>query len=155
MDVEYQVVASAPLEAIVELYEAAGWWKEDPAAREVIPRMIRGSFCFMVARLDGRIVGMGRAISDGASDAYIQDVTVLKPLRGRGIGREIVRRLTEECERARIGWIGLVAEPGTQAFYEGLGYHPLTGYQPMLHAEHLKGGNEDDGGTEPGNQRER
>lgn len=135
-EVEYDVVSSAPVEEIVELYKSAGWWQESPEARAVIPPMIRGSFCFMVARsLDGRIIGMARAISDGYSDAYIQDVVVLDMHHNQGIGHELVRRLTQFCVARKIGWIGLVAEPGTQGFYEGLGYGPLMGYQPMLYGK--------------------
>ncbi len=136
MRVEYEAVVSAPIEEIVELYKSAGWWQESPEARAVIPGMIRGSLCFMVARsLDGRIVGMARVISDGYSDAYIQDVVVLDSCRGQGIGRELVRQLTQFCVDRKIAWIGLVAEPGTQEIYEGLGYGPLVGYQPMLHGK--------------------
>lgn len=133
-EIAYEVVNNAPTDAIVGLYQAGGWWDENPANRAIIPQMIRGSFCFLVAREPaGRIVGMGRVISDGVSDAYIQDVVVLDAYRGRGIGREIVRRLTERCIEARIGWIGLVAEPGTRAFYEPLGFHTLAGHEPLLH----------------------
>jgi aralkylamine N-acetyltransferase len=135
-EITYEWVDAAPTEEIVALYQAGGWWRETPTARAVIPAMIRGSFCFLAARApDGRLVGMGRAISDGVSDAYIQDVVVLGSQRGRGIGRELVRRLTARCSAAGIHWIGLVAEPGTQPFYEPLGYSPLVGYQAMLHGE--------------------
>jgi ribosomal protein S18 acetylase RimI-like enzyme len=135
-EVEYEAVSSAPLEEIVGLYKAAGWWQESPEARAVIPPMIRGSLCFMVARsLEGRIIGMARVISDGYSDAYIQDVVVLDAYRGKGIGRELVRRLTQFCIARKIAWIGLVAEPGTQGLYEELGYGPLIGYQPMLYGK--------------------
>ncbi len=129
---DYQIVKSAPTEAIVELYQAGGWWKESAEWRAVIPKMIEGSFAFMVAREpDGRLVGMGRAISDGVSDAYIQDVVVLRSHRGKGIGAELVRRLAEHCASHGISWIGLIAEPGTQPFYERLGFHAFPG-QPML-----------------------
>ena len=135
-EVEYEAVGSAPVEEIVRLYQAAGWWQESPEARAVIPAMIRGSLCFMVARsLEGRIVGMARVISDGYSDAYIQDVVVLNDYRGQGIGRELVRRLTQFCIDRNIAWIGLVAEPGTQGLYEELGFGPLVGYQPMLYGK--------------------
>jgi aralkylamine N-acetyltransferase len=135
-DIQYEIVTSVATEAVVDLYRAGGWWEESPAARAIIPQMIRGSFCFLVARApDGRVVGMGRAISDGVSDAYIQDVVVLREVRGRGIGREIVRRLTARCREAGLGWIGLIAEPDTQAFYTPLGFAPMTGYQPMLHGK--------------------
>ena len=131
--IEYEAVKSAPVEEIVALYKSAGWWQESPEAREVIPAMIQGSFCFMVARSpEGGIVGMARVISDGHSDAYIQDVAVLNNYRGQGIGRELVRRLASVCVDRKIGWIGLVAEPGTQGLYEELGFRPLAGYQPML-----------------------
>ena len=134
--VDYEAVTSAPIEEIVDLYKAAGWWQESPEARAIIPSMIRGSLCFMVARsIEGRIIGMARVISDGYSDAYIQDVVVLESYRGRGVGRELVRRLTQFCVARKIAWIGLVAEPGTQGLYQELGYGPLVDYQPMLYGK--------------------
>jgi len=134
--VEYQVVTTAPVEEIVALYQAGGWWRESRDNRNRIEAMIRGSFCFMTARLPGgSIIGMGRVISDGASDAYIQDVVVLPSYRRQGIGRELIQRLTQHCLKHKIGWIGLVAEPGTAGFYKQLGYRILEGYQPMLFEE--------------------
>jgi len=134
--VDYESVTSAPIEEVVDLYKAAGWWQESHEARAIIPSMIRGSLCFMVARsLEGRIIGMARVISDGYSDAYIQDVVVLESYRGRGVGRELVRRLTQFCVDRKIAWIGLVAEPGTQGLYQELGYGPLVDYQPMLYGK--------------------
>jgi aralkylamine N-acetyltransferase len=132
-EIVYEFVESVPAEAVVDLYRAGGWWREEPVSRAVIPAMVSGSFCFLVARESrGRIVGMGRVISDGASDAYIQDVVVLEEFRARGIGREIVRRLAERCVEAGILWIGLVAEPGTKAFYERLGFRARAGHELML-----------------------
>lgn len=134
MNVTYEAVKTAPVQDVIALYKSAGWWQESPEATKIIPGMILGSFCFMVARTDeGKIIGMGRVISDGCSDAYIQDVVVLKEYRGSGIGRELILRLTRVCEEQKIGWIGLIAEPGTREFYERLGYGPLEGYQPMLY----------------------
>jgi aralkylamine N-acetyltransferase len=134
--VDYEAVTSAPIEEVVELYKSAGWWQESPESRAVIPLMIRGSFHFMVARsIEGRIVGMARVISDGFSDAYIQDVVVLPEFRGRGVGKELVRRLIQHCVSRKIAWIGLVAEPGTQEIYENLGFRPLIDYRPMLYGK--------------------
>jgi GNAT superfamily N-acetyltransferase len=136
MTVEFEAIETAPVEEIIELYKSAGWWQDVTEAHVIIPAMIRGSFRFMVARLPkGRIVGMARAISDGCSDAYIQDVVVLPSHRRQGIGGELIRRLTEYCVARKIAWIGLVAEPGTTEFYEELGYGPLAGYQPMLYGK--------------------
>jgi spermidine synthase len=134
--IEYEVIGEEPgpelIEAIVSLYEAGGWWEESPHARAIIPATVTGSFCFMIAReAGGRVVGMARAISDGVSDAYIQDVVVLKECRGRGVGRELVRRVRDWCAERQLEWIGLVAEPGTTPFYEELGFEVLDGYAAM------------------------
>ena len=135
-EIDYQKITSAPIEQIIDLYKAGGWWRESAAARNSIPALIRGSFCFMVARAAGGcIVGMGRALSDGVSDAYLQDVVVLEDYRRHGIGRELVVRLTDYCLGQGIEWIGLVAEPGTQAFYEAIGFRLLDGHLPMLYGK--------------------
>lgn len=134
------IVREAPLDEIVELYRAGGWWEESPEWRAIIPAMIKGSFCFVVAKsAAGRAIGMGRAISDGVSDAYIQDVVVLREFRNHGIGRAIVERLVRHCAEQRVGWIGLVAEPGTGDFYASLGFEPLDGYVPLLHRQSAAG----------------
>jgi ribosomal protein S18 acetylase RimI-like enzyme len=118
---------------IVQLYRAGGWWKEeyDPGS---IPRLIEGSFAFAVA-VDGRTghaVGMGRVLSDGVSDAYIQDLVILPGFRKKGLGRELVLALIRHCTEAGITWISLVAEPHTDQFYLPLGFHPMEGYVPLL-----------------------
>jgi GNAT superfamily N-acetyltransferase len=133
MNIRYERIVQANEEEVVALYQAGGWWEESPTARAAIPLMLKGSFCVMGAFDEGgHLVGMGRAISDGCSDAYIQDVVVLTNLRGKGIGAEIIRRLSAFCVEKKIAWIGLVSEPGVEAFYERLGFKPLKGYQPML-----------------------
>lgn len=131
--ITYKIVKSVPTAAVVALYRAGGWWKESAAARRVIPKMVRNSFAFAVAMDEGgRIVGMGRVISDGYSDAYIQDVVVLKKYRGLGIGRGLIDKLVAYCKRRKLPWIGLVAEPGTYPFYRGIGFKDKRGYQLML-----------------------
>ena len=98
----------------------------------MIRLIVAGSHCFVVARREGRIIGMGRAMSDRASDAYIQDVTVLDAFRGRGVGTGIVRELIRRLEEDGIHWIGLIAERGSHPFYESLGFTIMDGAVPLL-----------------------
>ncbi|MBP1928509.1 ribosomal protein S18 acetylase RimI-like enzyme [Methanolinea mesophila] len=114
------------------LYRAAGWWKEEYDSRE-LPGLIRSSFVFIVAldKKTGKAIGMGRAISDGISDAYLQDLVVLPGFRSLGIGTRIVKMLVESCIARGITWIALIAEPGTEHFYLPNGFSPMTGYVPM------------------------
>jgi spermidine synthase len=128
----FEMVKRVPIRAVVDLYKEAGWWKESRHARAIIPRMIKGSFCFIIAKTpEGEIAGMGRVISDGASDAYFQDVVVRRDFRSRGVGGKIILRLARYCEKKGLEWIGLVAEPGTKSFYRKLGFKELKGHAAM------------------------
>lgn len=76
---------------------------------------------------------MGRVLSDGISDGYIQDLFVLAGYRKSGIGRMIVSELLAACRGKGLGWIGLIAEPGTEQFYLPLGFRRMKGYIPLLY----------------------
>lgn len=122
------------VEQIVELYRSEGWWK-DFMDKSRIPELIRGSYLFALA-IDistGKPIGMGRVISDGIADAYIQDLVVLPEWRNKNAGRMIVSALIEQCISNGISWIGLIAQPGTDAFYTSLGFEPMAGHVPMIY----------------------
>ncbi|HNS54526.1 MAG TPA: GNAT family N-acetyltransferase [Syntrophales bacterium] len=136
MQVHYAFItepAASQVEEVLALYRIQGWWgpssERDP---ETAGAIIRGSHCFVVAEADGRVIGMGRAISDGVSDAYIQDVVVDPAFRGRGIGGRIVADLVHRLRQDGIGWIGLGAEAGTHDFYRRAGFTELPGCIVML-----------------------
>ena len=132
-DTAIQLVLSWDVVEIANLYRAGGWWKEEYDQRE-LPRLIRGSFLFAVAvdRKTGIAVGMGRVISDGVSDGYIQDLVVLPEYRKTGIGTQIVSTLVKKCVERGISWIGLIAEPDTEKFYLPFGFHPMEGHVPLI-----------------------
>ena len=127
------IVKKVDNKEFIELYKAAGWWKEEYAGNtSFINQIVTGSFLFVAAfDTDGKMIGMGRAISDGCSDAYIQDVVVLKEFRRQGIGGKITAFLTNELIKRGIDWIGLVGEPGTEKFYSALGFERLDSHIPM------------------------
>ncbi len=117
---------------ITDLYRSENWWKQEGDNPGMITSIVAGSHCFVAARYNGPIIGMGRAISDGVSDAYIQDVTVMGSFRGRGIGTRIMETLIERLERDGIHWIGLIAERGSHPFYEPIGFSIMEGASPMV-----------------------
>ncbi|MDO9323751.1 MAG: GNAT family N-acetyltransferase [Methanoregula sp.] len=132
-EIVVQLVRSWDNDEIADLYRTGGWWKEeyDPAA---LGSLIQGSFSFAVAvdKKTGKTIGMGRVISDGVSDGYIQDLVVLPDYRKSGIGREIMSALVEQCIKSGITWIALIAEPGSQIFYETLGFKLMEGHIPLI-----------------------
>ena len=133
-DVEVKFVDYWPEQDIVKLYKSGGWWKEH-YDKSSIPSLIKGSFVFAVAveKSSRKAVGMGRAISDGISDAYIQDLVVLDEYRGTGIGKELLIKLVKYCISKGIHWIGLISEPGNKKFFSKLGFKIMNNHDPMLY----------------------
>ena len=117
---------------IISLYRAEGWWSEGPDDPDLVARIVSGSHCFLIASTEGQIIGMGRAISDGASDAYLQDITVKKAHRGNGVGSRIIELLVERLNQDGLRWIGLIAERDSHEFYQRLGFKQMPGSTPML-----------------------
>lgn len=137
-DIEIMHVKDWPADELVSLYRAGSWWK-DEYDRSGLSGLVKGSFDFVVAysKTEKRAVGMGRLISDGTSDGYIQDLVVFHDRRGEGIGGMIVKELVRNALDKELVWIGLIAEEGSEDFYAGLGFRPFKG-RPMLY--HGRGG---------------
>ena len=131
--VKVEIVKTADIEQLKNLYIEAGWWSEDidNTNPDLINKIIQGSFCFAVAYTDNKIIGMGRAISDGACDSYIQDVAVLKKFRRRGIGILIMDELIRYLKSKNINWITLISEPKSISFYKKYGFSKMTDHIPF------------------------
>ena len=72
---------------------------------------------------DGRIVGAGRALADGADCSYLCDVAVLPSHQGSGIGKQIVATLVELSKGHKK--IILYAVPGKEPFYAKFGFRRM------------------------------
>ena len=73
---------------------------------------------------DGRLVGAGRALADGADCSYLCDIAVLPSHQGTGLGKQIVGRLVEQSRGHRK--IILYAVPGKEPFYRKFGFLRMT-----------------------------
>ena len=131
-EITLTIVDSWPYEEICTLYKAADWM-QPIFTPEQIAKILKQSFCFVIAEHDDHAIGMGRVISDGVSDGYLQDIVVLPEWRNIGVGTTIVRKLIEECHLHGIAWLGIIADPGTEYFYRKFGFARANGYTPMLY----------------------
>jgi spermidine synthase len=116
---------------LIGLYVAASWWGGSTDNSDLVRAIVAGSHVFVTARHEGRIIGMGRAISDRVSDAYLQDITVLERYRGQGLAKKILQKLIERLTSDKIFWIALIAERGSSGLYERVGFKPMENSTPM------------------------
>jgi ribosomal protein S18 acetylase RimI-like enzyme len=111
------------LDQLTILFNAVGWERRT-ADRNRLAQLVRGSR-FVVSAWEGdRLVGFARAISDGATNAYISTVAVLPEYQKRGIGREITQRLI--ADRDGIQFV-LHANERAHPFY----LHLDVGFEPF------------------------
>jgi len=127
-----KAVKSAPKHELLQLYKDAGWWESSwDINSDFLNLIVKDSALFVGAFYEDKLIGMGRALSDLVSDAYIQDVAVLKEFQGEGIGERIIKKLIALLKENHVDWIGLVAQPGTASFYKKFGFEPLKDHTPL------------------------
>jgi len=133
---EIKFVEDWPEDEVVKLYKAGGWW-EDSYDKSKLKDLIKGSFAFAVVidKKTNQAIGMGRILSDGTSDAYIQDLVILPDYRTKGIGKELINKLVEYCHSKGIKWIALIAEPDQDHFYLRTGFKQMDNYIPMKYED--------------------
>lgn len=73
----------------------------------------------------GDVVGFINAVSDGILTAYVPLIEVLPSHQGRGIGRDLVRRMLDSL--SHLYMVDLLCDSDLQPFYEDLGMTRSTG----------------------------
>jgi GNAT superfamily N-acetyltransferase len=116
-----------------ESYWAAG------RSRDVVERSLAGS---MVAGVytgptaAAELVGFARVVTDGATFAWICDVFVDEPWRGRGIASWLIAELVEELLVRRQVLRLLLATRDAHAVYAKSGFEPLEGAWRWMEIDH-------------------
>jgi GNAT superfamily N-acetyltransferase len=110
----------------------AGWSLVEPVH---VATGLASSLASVLARApDGQLVGIGRVVGDGGVYLYLQDVIVLAPWRGRGLGSRITEALLDRIrELGGPGtFVGLMAAAGAGPFYERFGFEPRADDRPGM-----------------------
>ena len=122
MDILYKENQLPDKQAFFELFESTGWNEEYGLVSDEIFHAIEKSWYMVSAYDDVRLVGFGRVLSDGKLHALITEMIVLPEYQGRGIGREVLKYLTDICQAHKIRDIQLFSAKGKAGFYEKYGF---------------------------------
>ena len=113
-------IAGVDWQELERLYQAAPLGSKKANELETVFTNSRFR-CFV--REEGRLVAVGRALADGTDCSYIGDVAVMPGHQGRGLGKAVVAELVKLSKGHRK--IILYIVPGTEGFYQKLGFLPL------------------------------
>ena len=112
---------------VIALYRANDWSSADKP--EQLLAALRNSHSLVTARQDGRLVGLGNAISDGHLVVYYPHLLVHPEFQGQGIGRQMMDALQQRY--AGLHMQMLTADGRAISFYENLGFSRAGQTQPM------------------------
>jgi GNAT superfamily N-acetyltransferase len=108
---------------VIHGYLREAYWSPG-VARDVVERSIARSLCFGLYAPDGAQAGFARAVTDGATFAWIADVFVLEAHRGRGLGVWLMQTLLAHPELQGLRRI-VLATKDAHGLYERFGFVPL------------------------------
>ena len=112
---------------VLALYVANRWSSAEKP--ELLMRALRGSHALATARVDGRLVGLVNAISDGHLVVYYPHLLVHPDFQGRGIGRMLMEALQERYRGFHQQM--LTADGQAIEFYRKMGFERAGKTEPM------------------------
>lgn len=94
--------------------------------KEQAEKALNNSLYTVMAVENGKTIGMGRIVGDGAVICYIQDFVVRPEYQGTSIGRKMMERLIAHVEELRMEqsemMLCLMCAKGREQFYEKFGF---------------------------------
>lgn len=124
----YKKKDAVSFEEIFPLYEVVGWTNYTTN-----PTMLKNALehsLFLISARDenGKLIGFLRAVGDGYSILYIQDIIVLPEYQRQGIGTQLLRQTLKYFNEVYQIILTTDSELKTIAFYEDNGFTALSKY---------------------------
>ena len=111
----------ATMPEVLALYKSIGWsmYTRDPARLE---RALTYSLMVLGAYEGKQLVGLIRAVGDGETILFIQDLLVLPEYQRRGIGKQLIEALLARFHEVRQRVLLTDDDPKTRSFYKAAGF---------------------------------
>ncbi|ACF13474.1 GCN5-related N-acetyltransferase [Chloroherpeton thalassium ATCC 35110] len=127
MEVLISVSDSISEAEVIDIYKANKWSSADK--QKELLAALNNSHTLVTARVDGKLVGLGNAISDGYLVVYYPHMLVHPDYQGKSIGRKMM-----EAMQAIYGDFHqqmLTADANAVKFYQALGFKRAGKTEPM------------------------
>ena len=119
--ITYKQNPQLDFQAVLDLYASVGWtgYSSHP---EMLEKALEHSLLVLAAVDGDRLVGLLRAVGDGYSIIFIQDILVLPAYQRQGIGRNLLEQAISHFPG--IYQLHLLTDNAekTRSFYEALGF---------------------------------
>ena len=127
MNIQIDINGAIEADETIALYRANAWSSADKPER-LLPAL-RNSHSLVTARCNGKLVGIGNAISDGYLVVYYPHMLVHPEFQGQGIGRKMMAAMQEIYRDFHQQM--LTADGKAIEFYHSLGFERAGQTEPM------------------------
>lgn len=127
MNIAYKETRDISLQSIIQLYKANQWSSANKP--EELYQALMNSHSLVSAWDGDTLVGIANTLSDGFLVVYYPHMLILPEYQGKGIGREIMKRLVEKYKSFHMQI--LVSDGETIDFYEKCGFKKASNTQSM------------------------
>ena len=110
---------------IRHLYSSVGWiaYTND---MDALRKGFENSLLVLAAYEDGELIGLLRAVGDGYTVVFIQDILVIPEKQRQGVGTALVKAALERFPGVRQIELTTDDKPETAAFYKSLGFFEFS-----------------------------
>ncbi|MEL7001597.1 MAG: GNAT family N-acetyltransferase [Bacteroidota bacterium] len=112
---------------VVSIYEANKW--SSAKKPDQLTMALKNSDTLLLARQNGKLIGLANAISDGYLVVYYPHLLIHPDVQGLGVGKLIMDRMKEKY--GHLHQQILVSDGGTVEFYKKCGFEIAGDTQSM------------------------
>ena len=113
------------MDEIKRIYDAVGW----KAYTDNMTRLMKGyknSLKVLAAFRDDELIGIIRAVGDGFTIVFIQDIIVTPNEQGKGVGKSLLKAMIDLYPEVRQIELATDIDSKTIGFYKSLGFKELS-----------------------------
>jgi GNAT superfamily N-acetyltransferase len=105
---------------VLDVYRSSGLGERRPIAdTQRFDAMIRNANLILTCRIEGKLAGISRSISDFSYVTYLSDIAVSLPYQRSGIGKALIEATQKEAPQAKIV---LLSAPAATDYYPHIGF---------------------------------
>ena len=119
---EYKIFNEAE---ILRLYRSAGWtaYTDQP---EVLRKGFENSMLTLAAYEGNQLLGIIRAVGDGHTIVFVQDILVFPEHQRKGIGSALLQAILDRYSHVRQIELATDNTPKTITFYKSMGFREIS-----------------------------
>ena len=117
----YKYNENISAKALSDLRESVGWNRME----EEYENPLMTSYYHIAVYEKDELIGYIDCVSNGVTDAYIQDLMVHPNYQGKGVGTELLNQMIAYLKENHIYMISIVYEESLKPFYEKFGFYQM------------------------------